>query len=137
MGKHLALFDPAEPPEYDPGLARKFVRCLMGRGELSTARRIFDDALHQIKRRLPDADPLGVFTGAVECVKSSVEVRSKRVGGATYQVPMRVNRARQQTLAIRWIISAARGKPGRPMHVRLAEEIVAVYLRTGEGSRPT
>ncbi len=131
MGKYLTLFNPAEPPEYDPGLARKFIRCLMGRGKLSTARRIFNDALHQIKRRVPDADPLGVFTEAVECVKPSVEVRSKRVGGAAYQMPMQVNRARQQTLAIRWIISAARGKAGRPMHVRLAEEIVAAYLRTG------
>jgi small subunit ribosomal protein S7 len=73
-----------------------------------------------------------VFTQAVEHVKPTVEVRSKRVGGATYQVPMQVNRTRQQSLAIRWIIGAARGKTGRPMFLRLADEFMAAYRREGE-----
>ena len=81
---------------------------------------------------MPDAEPIDVFTQAVEHVKPTVEVRSKRVGGATYQVPMQVNRTRQQSLAIRWIIYAARGKVGRPMFQRLAEEFMAAYRKEGE-----
>jgi small subunit ribosomal protein S7 len=81
---------------------------------------------------MPDADPIDVFTQAVEHVKPTVEVRSKRVGGATYQVPMQVNRNRQQSLSIRWIIEAARKKAGRPMDQRLAEEFMAAYRREGE-----
>ena len=75
--------------------------------------------------------PIEVFTQAVENVKPSIEVRSKRVGGATYQVPTPVNSRRQQTLAIRWILEAVRGKKGRPMHLSLAEELMAAYRREG------
>ena len=81
---------------------------------------------------MPDAEPLDVFTQAVEHVKPTVEVRSRRVGGATYQVPMQVNRIRQQSLSIRWIITAARSKPGKPMFQRLADEFMAAYRREGE-----
>ena len=115
-----------------PELASKFVNCLMWQGKKATAMRIFDGALEQIKKRMPDAEPLDVFTQAVENVKPTVEVRSKRVGGATYQVPMQVNKTRQQSLAIRWIIQASRSKVGRPMYLRLAEELMAAYRREGE-----
>src|SRR5260370_36153663 len=104
----------------------------MGRGKTATAQRIFYSGLDQIKKRMPDADPLDVFTQAVEHVKPSVEVRSKRVGGATYQVPMQVNKTRQQSLAIRWIIGASRAKAGRPMFLRLADELMAAFRREGE-----
>ncbi len=113
-------------------LAVKFINCLMWQGKKATAMRIFDGALEQIKKRMPDLQPIDVFTQAVEHVKPSVEVRSKRVGGATYQVPMQVNRKRQQSLAIRWIIDASRGKSGRPMFLRLADELMAAYRREGE-----
>ncbi|HWG44918.1 MAG TPA: 30S ribosomal protein S7 [Gemmataceae bacterium] len=113
-------------------LAVKFINCLMWQGKKSTAMRIFDGALGQIKKRMPDLQPIDVFTQAVEHVKPTVEVRSKRVGGATYQVPMQVNRKRQQSLAIRWIIDASRGKSGRPMFLRLADELMAAYRREGE-----
>src|SRR5579885_1816135 len=113
-------------------LASKFINCLMWQGKKATAMRIFDGALQQIKKRMPDADPMDVFVQAVENVKPTVEVRSKRVGGATYQVPMQVNKKRQQSLAIRWIINAARGKSGRPMFLRLADELMAAYRREGE-----
>ncbi len=73
-------------------LAVKFINCLMWQGKKATAMRIFDGAMEQIKKRMPDIQPMDVFTQAVEHVKPSVEVRSKRVGGATYQVPMQVNR---------------------------------------------
>src|SRR5256886_606369 len=102
-------------PRYDSKLASKFINCLMWQGKKATAQRIFYDALDQIKKRMPDVEPIDVFTQAVEHVKPSVEVRSKRVGGATYQVPMQVNRNRQQSLALRWILGATRGKAGKPM----------------------
>ena len=113
-------------------LASKFINCLMWQGKKATAMRIFDGALEQIKKRMPDAEPMDVFTQAVEHVKPTVEVRSKRVGGATYQVPMQVNKKRQQSLAIRWIIDASRNKTGRPMFLRLADELMAAYRREGE-----
>jgi small subunit ribosomal protein S7 len=117
---------------YGSKLASKFINCLMWEGKKSTAERCFYGALDQIKKRIPDISPIDVFTQAVEHVKPTVEVRSKRVGGATYQVPMQVNRTRQQSLSIRWIIGAARSKKGRPMHQRLAEELMAAYRREGE-----
>src|ERR671938_1352092 len=116
MGKRTASAETLKPdPRYSSVLASKFINCLMWEGKKATAQRIFYSALDQIKKRMPDADPIDVFTQAVEHVKPTVEVRSRRVGGATYQVPMQVNRTRQQSLAIRWILGAARGKSGRPM----------------------
>ena len=124
MGKRTASAETLKPdPRYQSKLASKFINCLMWEGKKPTAQRIFYNALDQIKKRMPDADPLEVFTQAVEHVKPTVEVRSKRVGGATYQVPMQVNRTRQQSLSIRWIIGAARGKKGRPLLPRVAPMI--------------
>ena len=119
-------------PRYNSKLASKFINCLMWGGKKATAMRIFYGALDQIKKRMPDANPIDVFHQAVENVKPSVEVRSKRVGGATYQVPMAVNKVRQRSLAIRWIIGATRGKAGRPMFQRLADELMSAYRREGE-----
>src|SRR5213082_4243836 len=119
MGKRTASADTLKPdPRYNNKLASKFINCLMVCGKKATAHRIFYGALDQIKKRMPDANPIEVFTQAVEHVKPTVEVRSKRVGGATYQVPMQVNRTRQQSLSIRWIIGAAQSKPGKPMFQR-------------------
>src|SRR5258708_1863474 len=119
-------------PRYNNILASKFINCLMWGGKKATAERVFYGALEQIKKRIPDVEPIEVFSQAVEHVKPTVEVRSKRVGGATYQVPMQVNRTRQQSLAIRWLINASRGKTGRPMFLRLADELLAAYRREGE-----
>jgi small subunit ribosomal protein S7 len=133
MGKKTASAETLKPdPRYNDKLASKFVNCLMWEGKKATSMRIFYGALDQIKKRMPDTEPIEVFKTAVENVKPTVEVRSKRVGGATYQVPMQVNRTRQQSLAIRWIINAARGKSGRPMFLRLADELMAAYRREGE-----
>jgi small subunit ribosomal protein S7 len=133
MGKRTASAETLKPdPIYHSDLASKFINCLMWGGKKATAMRIFYGALDQIKKRMPDADPIEVFTQAVEHVKPSVEVRSKRVGGATYQVPMQVNKTRQRSLAIRWLIGASRGKAGRPMFLRLADELMAAYRREGE-----
>jgi small subunit ribosomal protein S7 len=119
-------------PRFGSKLASKFINCLMYDGKKSTAQRVFYDALELIERRLPNENPIDVFTRAVENVKPIIEVRSKRVGGATYQVPMQVNRTRQQSLSIRWIVGASRGKKGRPMFLRLADELMAAYRREGE-----
>lgn len=133
MGKRTASADILKPDaRYNSKLASKFVNCMMWQGKKSTSMRIFYGALDQIKKRMPDVNPIDVFTQAVENVKPTVEVRSKRVGGATYQVPMQVNRTRQQSLSIRWILAACRGKAGRPMFLRLADELMAAYRREGE-----
>src|SRR5438128_12074806 len=131
--KRTASADTLKPDaRFNSKLASKFINCLMWQGKKATAQRIFYNAMNQIKKRMPDANPIEVFTQAVENVKPSVEVRSKRVGGATYQVPMQVNKTRQQSLSLRWIIGASRGKAGRPMFLRLADEMMAAYRREGE-----
>ena len=133
MGKQTASATTLQPdPVYGSELASKFTNCLMKGGKKATAMRVFYGALEQIQKRMPDANPIDVFTQAVENVKPTVEVRSKRVGGATYQVPMQVNRTRQQSLAIRWILTAARAKSGRAMFMRLADELMAANRREGE-----
>src|SRR3990172_11767593 len=81
---------------YGSLLASKFVNCLMHCGKKSVAQGVFYDALDLIKKRVPDKEPIDVFTQALDNIKPSIEVRSKRVGGAAYQVPMQVNRTRQQ-----------------------------------------
>ena len=97
-------------PKYGSLLASKFINTLMHCGKKSVAQNVFYDALDIVKKRVPEKEPIEVFTQAVEHVKPSIEVRSKRVGGAAYQVPMQVNRTRQQSLAIRWILGAIREK---------------------------
>ena len=118
-------------PRYDNMLVSKFINCLMWDGKKTTAQGVFYGALDLIKQRNPKDEPLEVFLQAVENVKPQIEVRSKRVGGAAYQVPMQVNRSRQQSLAIRWILMAVREKKGRPTSQKLAEEILAAYKREG------
>jgi small subunit ribosomal protein S7 len=113
-------------------LVSKFINCLMWDGKKATATRVFYDAMDQIKNRMKDVDPLTVFTDAVNNVKPSLEVRSRRVGGANYQVPMQVKPKRAESLAIRWLLGAIRGKKGRPTYLRLAEELIAAYQRQGE-----
>ncbi|QDV63302.1 30S ribosomal protein S7 [Crateriforma conspicua] len=119
-------------PRHNSLLASKFINCLMLDGKKTVAQKIFYDALDEIAKRKPDAgEPIEVFEAAVENVKPYIEVRSKRVGGASYQVPMQVNRARQQSLAIRWMLGAIREKKGRPTHLKLADEILAAFNKEG------
>ena len=118
-------------PVYNSLLASKFINCMMWDGKKTVAQRVFYDCLAEIKKRIPDQEAIEVFNTAIENVKPQIEVRSKRVGGASYQVPMQVNRARQQSLAFRWILTAVRGKKGRPTHLKLADELVAAFNREG------
>ena len=112
-------------------LAAKFVNCLMWDGKKSIAYKVFYDSLAIIKGKVADQEPIEVFHQAIENIKPQIEVRSKRVGGAAYQVPMQVSKARQQSLAIRWLLIAVREKKGRPTAVKLADELLAAYKREG------
>jgi len=118
-------------PVYDSLLASKFINCMMWDGKKTVAQKIFYDCLSEVKKRVPDQEPIEVFNTAIENVKPQIEVRSKRVGGASYQVPMQVNRARQQALGFRWILNAVRDKKGRPTHMKLADELVAAFNKEG------
>ena len=112
-------------------LISKFVNCLMYDGKKSTASSAFYRAMEIIQKQLPNEDPLNVFVTAVDNVKPAIEVRSKRVGGATYQVPTPVSSRRHQALSIRWILEAVRGRKGRPVDKSLAEELLAAFRREG------
>jgi len=116
---------------YNSKLVAKFVNCLMLDGKKSVAYKVFYDAMDQAARKIKDVPPLEIFETAIENVKPLLEVRSKRVGGASYQVPMQVSYKRQQSLAFRWILAAARGKKGKPMHIRLASELADAYNKEG------
>ena len=133
MGKRTASDETLKPdPRYNSKLASKFINCLMWQGKKATAMRIFYGALDQIKKRMPDVEPIDVFTQAVEHVKPTVEVRSKRVGGATYQVPMQVNRRASRAWPSAGSSAPPASKAGRPMFLRLADEFMAAYRREGE-----
>lgn len=121
----------APDPVHGSILASKFINCLMWDGKKSVAQQVFYKALDILHEKVPDREPIEVFTQAVENVKPNIEVRSKRVGGASYQVPMQVNRNRQQSLAIRWILGAVREKGGRASFEKLAAELLNAYNREG------
>lgn len=132
MGRITASRKQLKPdPRHGSLLASKFINCLMHAGRKTVAETVFYDALAEIAKRVKDVEPIEVFHQAVENVKPHIEVRSKRVGGAAYQVPMQVNRQRQQSLAIRWLLMAVRDKKGRPTHLKLADELVAAYNKEG------
>jgi len=118
-------------PRYDSKLVSKFINCLMWDGKKSVASRVFYDAMDIIAKRVKDAQPLEVFETAVQNVQPNIEVRSKRVGGSNYQVPIQVNRRRQRSLAIRWILEAVRSRKGRPTCDGLARELIDAYKREG------
>lgn len=122
-------------PKYNNRLVSKFVNCLMWDGKKSVAQRVFYDAMDIISKKVKDSEALEVFEKAINNAKPMIEVRSKRVGGASYQVPMQVSSKRQQSLAFRWIIQAARGKKAKPMCERLASELIDAY--NGHGGAMT
>jgi len=117
--------------KYNNRLVSKFINCLMHEGKKSVAQKVFYDAMERIAKKVKDDEPLKVFETAVNNVKPMIEVRSKRVGGASYQVPMQVSAKRQQSLSFRWILQSARGKTGKPMCERLAEELIDAYKKQG------
>lgn len=117
-------------PRFNDKVLAKFVNCIMQDGKKSVAQRVVYNAMDEIEQRMKkgmeEGGPktsLDVFHRAISNVKPYVEVRSKRIGGANYQVPLPVKSNRQQSLAFRWIIEAARGEKGRPMHLKLSDEL--------------
>ena len=132
MGKITASRTSLRPdPRHNSLLASKFINCLMYDGKKTTAQGVFYGALEEISEKIKDRPAIEVFEQAIENVKPYIEVRSKRVGGASYQVPMQVNKNRQQSLAVRWVLSAVRDKKGRATHQKLADELMAAYRKEG------
>ena len=132
MGRITASKKQLKPdPVYQSLLASKFVNCLMWDGRKTAAQGVFYGALDIIKEKIPDKSPIDVFHQALDNVKPNIEVRSKRVGGASYQVPMPVQKNRQQSLAIRWILTAVRDKKGLPAREKLASELLSAFNREG------
>ena len=119
-------------PKYGNKLASKFINCMMWQGKKAVAQRIFYEALDDISKKVKDKPPIEVFEEAIGNVRPNIQIRSRRVGGSNSQVPTSVSPKRSQTLAIRWIIHAARDKKGRPMRMRLASELLDAYNKQGK-----
>ncbi|MHC5063187.1 MAG: 30S ribosomal protein S7 [Planctomycetota bacterium] len=117
-------------PKYGSALAGKIINKIMLQGKKSTAQKILYSAMDIVCEKV-EGEPADILAKVIANVKPRVEVRSKRVGGATYQVPREVTARRQQSLAIRWLVDAARAKRGKPMHRCLAEEIFDAYNSQG------
>ena len=111
-------------PVYGNHMVAKFVNYVMERGKKGVAEKIFYGAMEHIKKRTK-SDGLKIFEKAIENASPSVEVKSRRIGGATYQVPIEVPRKRRFYLASQWIIKAASGRSGKPMSEKLATELIA------------
>ena len=118
-------------PVYQSPLVTKFVDCMMLKGKKSIAERIFYSAMDTIRERVDD-DPLKIFRKAVDNVKPAVEVKSRRVGGATYQVPVEVRPERATSLAMRWLMQYSRSRDGRSMRDKLANEIIDAANERGD-----
>ncbi len=117
---------------YDSEKVAKFINYCMERGKKNAARKIVYSAFEVIKEKNKTDNPMEVFDTALKNTAPQMEVRSRRVGGANYQVPREVRPERRQELSMKWIILAAKGKKGQPMHVKLADEIIAASKNEGE-----
>jgi small subunit ribosomal protein S7 len=131
--KFTASEDILKPdPRYNSKLVSKFINCLMWQGKKTVAQKVVYGAMDQITKKVKDVPVLELFETAINNIKPYVEVRSRRVGGANYQVPMQVNKRRQQSLAFRWLLEACRDAAGRPMSDRLADELMAAFKKEGK-----
>jgi small subunit ribosomal protein S7 len=118
-------------PKYNSVVITKFVNHMMWEGKRSVSMSIVHEALDNLKKKDAEKDPLEMFLKALENVKPVVEVKSRRVGGATYQVPVEIRESRREALSMRWLIKAARARSGRGMGERLAAELYEAYNNTG------
>jgi len=110
----------------------KFTNYVMESGKKTVARAIISDCMKAIKEQTKKDNPLEVFEEALRNTSPAMEVRSRRVGGANYQVPREVRPERKNALSMKWIVEAARSKKGKPMHMKLADEIIAASKNEGE-----
>ena len=122
-------------PKYHSKLVSKFINCMMLDGKKSVAQKMVYQAMETAAERIKDVSPAEVLIKAIENVKPMIQVRSRRVGGANYQVPTQVNTKRQLSLAIRWLRDAVRSGKGSPISQRLARELTDAY--NGEGAAMT
>ncbi len=120
---------------YDSEKITKFINYCMERGKKNTARKVVYDSFELIKEKTKNQNPLEIFELALKNTGPTMEVRSRRVGGANYQIPREVRPERRQFLSMKWIIDAARTKKGKPMAEKLAEEIIAASNNEGEAIR--
>ncbi|MBU0674142.1 MAG: 30S ribosomal protein S7 [Proteobacteria bacterium] len=118
-------------PRFNSVLVAKFINGLMERGKKSVARGIFYDAMDILTEKIKEEEPLNVFEKAMEKVRPRVEVKSRRVGGATYQVPIEVRPERRNALAIRWLVSFSKKRSGRAMSEKLAGEFMDAFNNRG------
>ncbi|MBM9511170.1 30S ribosomal protein S7 [Desulfogranum marinum] len=121
----------APDPRFNSVLVSKFTNGLMQDGKKTTARKIFYDAMDIVDQKIADEEPLTIFEEAMENVRPRIEVKSRRVGGATYQVPIEVRPERRNALAIRWIVGFAQSRSGQTMAQKLAAEILDAYSSRG------
>lgn len=128
-GKTVKRIPPPDP-RYNSIAVQQFINKVMQRGKKSLAERIVYQAMDLVAERAKRA-PLEVFEQALRNASPTIEVKPKRVGGATYQVPVEVKSDRRTTLAMRWILNAARARSGKPMYERLAAELMDAYNNTG------
>lgn len=119
-------------PKYNSKLVSKMINCLMKEGKKGTAESILYEAFDILKEKTGEPSPVKVFNKAIDNVRPRLEVKSRRVGGATYQVPVEVPLGRGNSLAMRWLRDYARNKKGRPMQIKLADELLAAFK--GEGA---
>lgn len=117
-------------PKYSNIMVTKIINNMMKWGQKSVAEKIFYQALDRVKEKINE-DPLKIFFKAIDNIKPTLELRARRVGGATYQIPVEVESDRRVSLAIKWIVQYAREKKGKPMAQRLASEIIDAYNNTG------
>lgn len=122
-------------PRYDSLTLGKFINYVMWDGKKNTARNVVYDMLEVLKEKTGNENPIEVFDTAIKNVSPQVEVRSRRVGGANYQVPYEIRPERRTFLAMNWIIGAARNKKGKPMHLKLSDEILAAMKGEGEAMK--
>lgn len=136
MGRHKKSVNRPIVPDtkYNSPVVTKFVARMMLDGKKDTCTKIVYKAMEQLKTKT-DKDPLEVFLKALENVKPAVEVKSRRVGGATYQVPVEIRDVRKEALAMRWIIAAARSRSGHGMADTLAAELLDAFNNTGSACK--
>jgi small subunit ribosomal protein S7 len=120
---------------YNSQKVAKLINYCMERGKKNAARKVVYGALELIKEKTKTTDPVEVFEAALKNTAPLVEVRSRRVGGANYQVPVEIRPERRQALSLKWVVLAAKGKKGQPMHIKLADEIIAASKNEGEAVR--
>jgi small subunit ribosomal protein S7 len=119
-------------PKYNDQMIGRFIGIIMYEGKKTLAERIVYNALDILKKKSADEDVVKVFTKAIENIRPRVQVKSRRVGGSTYQIPMEVPPLKGNTIALRWIRDLSHAKKGKPMEIKIADELFAAYKGEGQ-----